>query len=76
MLLERGAEVDRAERTYGTTPLLIASQKGQVDAVRLLLDKGADVNRAAADGPGTTPLDAASQHGHPAVVRLLLDAQR
>ena len=39
--------------------------------MRLLLDKGADVN--AQDGLHDTALQAASHSGHEAVVRLLLD---
>ena len=42
---------------FGRTPLWLACQDGHVDAARLLLDKGADVNRA--DKDGTTPLDKA-----------------
>ena len=48
LLLEKGAEVDRAEGT--ATPLGIACEKGHVDAARLLLDKGAEVDRAEKDG--------------------------
>ena len=53
------------------TPLLIACSKGHVDAARLLLDKGAEVDRAAEDGQ--TPLFIACQKGHVDVARLLLD---
>ena len=44
------------------TPLYIASSNGHVDAARLLLDKGAEVDRARKDG--ATPLYAACQEGH------------
>ena len=40
-----GANVKLA-RTAGTTTLHVACENGHVDAARLLLDKGADVNRA------------------------------
>ena len=43
-LLDGGAKVDAAKD--GATPLFIACQNGHVDAARLLLDNGADVNRA------------------------------
>ena len=43
---------------------------GQVDAARLLVDKGAEVDRAV---KGATPLMVACQQGHVDVARLLLD---
>ena len=52
-------------------PLIIACEKGHVDAARLLLDKGAEVNRATEDG--RTPLLVACLQGHVDAVRLLLD---
>ena len=55
----------------GATPLLIACENGHVDAARLLLDKGVDINRA--DKYGATPLLAACSKGHVDAVRLLLD---
>ena len=51
--------------------LFIACGEGQVDAARLLLDKGADVNRA--DYHGSTPLHLACAAGHLDVARLLLE---
>jgi hypothetical protein len=57
--------------------LFIASQRGHVDAVGLLLDDlratdkfSSGVN--AADAAGATPLFAACQNGHDEVVKLLL----
>jgi uncharacterized protein len=41
LLLERHAYIDAAAPT-GTTPLMLAAREGQEDAVRLLLDEGAD----------------------------------
>ena len=52
-------------------PLWIACQNGHVDVARLLLDKGADVNRA--NKNGWTPLSIACSKGHVDAVRLLLD---
>jgi hypothetical protein len=68
-LLDKGAEVDRANK-YGATPLFVACQNGHVDAARLLLDNGADVHKASLKN--RTPLHAASYEGHIDVVRLLL----
>ena len=57
--------------SHGRTPLFIACQEGQIDAARLLLDKGAEVDRARTDG--ATPLFIACENGHVDVARLLLD---
>ena len=40
LLLEKGAEVDRATKG-GYTPLYVACRKGHVDVARLLLERGA-----------------------------------
>ena len=50
MLLERGADIDKA-KDGGATPLCIASQQGDVDVVSVLLEQGADVDKA--DGGAT-----------------------
>ena len=57
---------------YGETPLSIASFSGREDVVRLLLDNGADVNKA--DKLGTTPLSIASRLGKKHIVEALLKA--
>jgi ankyrin repeat protein len=46
----------------GSTPLLAASYNGYVEIVKLLLDKGADIN--AKSGDGYTALILASAYGH------------
>ena len=55
------------------TALQHAVQKQHVDAVRVLLEWGADPD-AVEPGAINTPLFIASSHNHPAIVRLLLDA--
>lgn len=51
---------------------MLASQKGHVDTVKLLLERGAQVNTV--DGPyGNSALHVASWSGHTGVVRLLID---
>ena len=52
-------------------PLYLAAMKGHIEVVKLLLDKGADISVAHADG--WTPLNAAATRGHLEVVKLLLD---
>lgn len=58
----------------GQTPnedLLVAARRGDLPAVRALLERGADVNAKTAYG--ATPLSYASDKGHVEVVRLLLE---
>ena len=54
-----------------TPPLYIACEKGHVDAALLLLDKGAEVDRA--NQNGATPLHIACCTGHVDAARLLLE---
>lgn len=50
------------------SPLMMASLKGDLDLVRKLIDRGADVNK-----PGWTPLHYAATNGHLEIMQLLLD---
>ena len=52
------------------TPLLVACLQGHVDAARLLLDNGAEVDPATKKG--TTPLAIAEERGHSSIVALLV----
>jgi ankyrin repeat protein len=59
LCLERKADVDkRATDDDGYTPLIFASARGHIEAVRALLEAGADVNKRASDGY-ETPLSLA-----------------
>ena len=62
LLLDKDAEVDLATKK-GTTPLFTACASGHVDAARLLLDKGADVNQAN-ENAAVTPLNIAGEKGY------------
>ena len=53
-------------RDSGTSPLMLASQSGHVEIVRLLLEAGSDRNLANSDG--YTALMAACGNGHVEVV--------
>ncbi|CAM9847094.1 unnamed protein product, partial [Ectocarpus sp. 6 AP-2014] len=59
VLLRTGARVD-ATNDFQETPLYLAASKGHaLDAVRALLDAGADVNAKAGDNGDRTPLHVA-----------------
>ena len=73
-LIEYDADIDVRDQ-YGRTPLYWASDDRYFNdgsVVRLLLERGADVN-ARADNDGSTPLHEASRYGALEVVRLLLE---
>ncbi|KAH6981804.1 hypothetical protein BKA56DRAFT_549653 [Ilyonectria sp. MPI-CAGE-AT-0026] len=74
-ILERtdqiGINIDSKD-SYGRTPLIWAAKGGHEAVVRLLLDRGADIE-AADEDEGQTPLLWAAEEGYEAVVRLLLD---
>lgn len=59
-----------ATQQEGHVALMAASREGRVDAVELLLTKGADIN--ATDHAGNTALMVASMFGHTEVAQLLL----
>jgi ankyrin repeat protein len=68
-LLQAGADVNMKDRRGGATPLMNAAAFGSLETMRLLIDKGADVNGRSA-GNATALMWAVTD---PAKVRLLLD---
>lgn len=86
-LLQAGARVDAAtlgcrirsfpvftsgyEDAEGVTPLIAAAEGGYLQAVRLLVEAGADLNRP--DASGFTPLMGAARSGNAGMVRFLLE---
>src|SRR5690606_582727 len=56
----------------GRRPLMLAARAGSVDAVRVLLDRGADPNAAETER-GTTALMQAADQGHANVMSVLIE---
>lgn len=55
----------------GLTPLLFAARHGALDAARVLVEGGADVNRP--DPDGITPIELAIRNGHYDLAAMLVD---
>ena len=72
-LLDNGHKPDEGGDSW--TALVWASRSGSIDAIKVLLDSGADVNLPGSTGDDwdATPLQHAILERQPAVVRLLLD---
>ena len=86
LLLDAGADIDTADTFIGLTPLMNAAGNRNVEAVKLLLAKGAKVNAVSkteglpkiqtgtVEFGGWTPLGMAAAFGPPEAVQVLLDA--
>jgi ankyrin repeat protein len=72
-LLDAGHKADESGDSW--TALIWASRSGSIEAISLLLDAGADVNKPGSSGDNwdATPLQHAILARQPAAVRLLLD---
>lgn len=68
VILDAGADPNSS---CGMTPLCIAAEKGQLDVVRLLVERGAKINAPEPDG--WTPTLFAASSGHAAVLTYLLE---
>jgi ankyrin repeat protein len=69
--LNMGADVNYRDAADGKTALCIASKCGQPEALRILIERGADVNRQDADGK--TALCIASEYGQPETLQKLIE---
>lgn len=69
LLIEHGADVNRIDDEYRSTPLGYAARWGRVEIVKLLLDCGADAEKSGA--PWSTPLAWARKKDHAEVENLL-----
>ncbi len=72
-LLDNGVDA-RTPDQFGQTPMFVAVRDGQAEIVRLLLDRGVDVNAPIERVYGRGPLYYAADRGHLDVVRELLGA--
>ena len=76
-LLTQGADVNYVHRwmhegkEVSTTPLIQAALNGHADAIRVLISRGAEVNKPE-PSDGNTALHAAAQEGHLLVIELLM----
>jgi ankyrin repeat protein len=70
-ILDSGVKPDEIKDKYGQTALMRAAARGHVEIMRLLIDRGADVN-AQSDGNQTALLNAADM-GQFDAVKLLLE---
>ena len=66
-------EVDSKDDHFGWTPLSYAAHNGHEVVVRLLLEKGAELESKDRFGSGQTLLSWAAEDGHKAVVWLLVE---
>ena len=71
VLIERDKSLVQKSDEHGRTLVYLACKSGFYDMVKMLLQKGSDVNKIQRDG--STPLHAAAFFGHPLVVGLLLE---
>ena len=70
--IDVGADINYSHKSdYGITPLWLACVHGHLEVARLLIEKGADKDKAEMDG--MTPLFAACDEGHLEIVRLLIE---
>jgi ankyrin repeat protein len=69
MLLAKSAQTNvNVQNQLGETPLMLAAINNQLDLAKVLITRGADVNRE-----GWTPLHYAASKGHREMMRLLLE---
>ena len=74
LLLDHGADINAIDDEYQSTPLGYAAHFGRREAVALLLERGADPNKAGA--PWATPMAWARKRGHAEIESDLCQAQR
>ena len=71
LLLDYGADIESGGRTQNCTPLIHATETGDLNVVKFLLDAGANLNVEASDG--TSPLSHAAVAGNLDMIQLLYE---
>lgn len=71
VLLKQGLDLEAKSDRLGMTPLNLAAWDGRLNAVKALLDRGAQIETT--DKASYTPLLSAVEHGHYEVVKLLVE---
>ena len=72
LLADHGAEIDAVDEEYRSTPLGLATRRGQRELVEFLLERGADPNRSGA--PWATPHAWARKRRRDDLLRILVAA--
>lgn len=70
-MIEKGADVNQAQDSYGYTALGLSALLGQTELVKLLIQFGA--NPDLGHRSGDSPLSYAATHGHSDIVKYLLE---
>ena len=71
LLVRKDADLEALSVQTKMTPLILAVEIGDTDAMMILLNKGVNINRT--NHEGYTPLMAAAESGRARVVEVLLD---
>ncbi|MDQ4079949.1 MAG: ankyrin repeat domain-containing protein, partial [Gemmatimonadota bacterium] len=72
LLVDHGADIDAIDEEYRSTPLGLATRRGQREVVRFLLEREADPSLSGA--PWATPLAWARKKGHDDITSTLRTA--
>ena len=70
-LIENGAEIDAADGTWGSSPLLFAAQAGWKEVIQILLNAGANINFKSESGYDAIYF--ATEGEHTNIVKLLIE---
>lgn len=63
--------ISATEETFYGSPISYASQLGQLDVLKYMIEKGADINKS--DSAGQTPLHFAAENGQLKVMRYIIE---